>query len=197
MCGGGCAHWHLGSSMPSAEDLLEPPYPLERRGLHAETDPRENVLILNVGPSASADVVFVDDDNVGTATLGGEVSVHWAGNVPGHARDDRDVLPFPERTWALNMGWTSTFLETAALGKFRYDDVYLELQRTGRIFHFVPAGFAAGPVMRLGTDPGGGAQFTGFAGPFYGRATFVGRDAVLSWGVMVKFSLAWVWRRVR
>jgi hypothetical protein len=195
VCSSGCIHWHLGSSMPSAEDLLEPPYPLDRRGLHPETNPREDVLILNAGPSVSADVVFVEHEGVGTASVGGEVSVHWARNIPGHARDDRDVLHFPERTWALNLGWTSTFLQQAALGKLRYDDVYLELQRTGRIFQFVPAGFAAGPVMRLGTDLGGGVQFTGFAGPFYGRATFVERDAMVSCGIMVKFSLGWVWRR--
>jgi len=182
--------------MPSAEDLLKPPYPLDRRGLHPETDPREDVLVLDAGPSASADVVFVhDDEATGGRTLGGEVSLHWARNVPGHARDDRDVLQFPERTWAFNLGWTSTFVRRAGVGRLRSDDVYLELQRTGRIYQFVPAGFAAGPVLRLGTDVGGGAQFTGFAGPLFGRATFVEREAILSWGIMVKFPVAWVWRR--
>jgi hypothetical protein len=192
----GCVHWHVGSWMPSAEDLLKPPYPLDRRGLHPETDPREDVLVLNAGPSASADVLFVHDDHtVGARSLGGEVSLHWARNVPGHGRHDRDVLLFPERTWALNVGWTSTFLRRTGVGSLRSDDVYLELQRTGRLYQFVPAGFAAGPVLRLGTDLGGGAQFTGFAGPFYARATFVEREAILSWGIMVKFPVAWVWRR--
>jgi hypothetical protein len=139
-------------------------------------------------------VVFVQDKGMGTAALGGELSVHWARNVAGHVRDDRDVLHFPERTWALNIGWTSIFLQQAALGKVRYDDVYLELQGTGRIWKLIPAGFAAGPVLRLGADLGGGAQFTGFAGPVYGRATFVDRDAMLSVGIMVKFPLGWVWR---
>jgi hypothetical protein len=117
--------------------------------------------------------------------LSAEVSVHTGWSAQSHLHASWQTVELPERSLALNLGYSAAFRHGDRYG----DTFYLEGQYSQRAW-----GIAAGPAWSPGPGAVGG-QLTAFLAFLYTRASLI--DGVTAWqaGLLVKAPLTWVWSR--
>jgi hypothetical protein len=181
----GCRHWDVRpGGNPGHVDLTQPPNPLGRRGLAPADDPGERLLV--VSPGVFSGVGKRSSGAAGAElALAAEVSVHAGWSAQSHRHESSQTVELPERSLALNLGYSAAFRHGDRYG----DTFYLEGQYSQRGW-----GVAAGPAWSPAPGAVGG-QLTAFLGFLYTRASLI--EGVTTWqaGLFVKAPLTWVWSR--
>ncbi len=179
----GCVHVHLERNAPGRIQVAAPPQALDARALEAPEDPGERMVAFTAGGFAG---LGGGKDSAGFFTLrqlGLEASLAYGDRETSHSQDD--LFAFPRRSVGVNLGWVPESVPRAGEAL-----IYAEAQvaRDGY-------GVALGYVQELGRGRGG-AQLTGFFGPFYARARyFPGGMGTAEGGLFFKIPSVVSWSR--